>query len=49
MSVTKTLTVADVTRAPAMRPAETEDGVRTGMWVTGADSVALADDGRAVR
>ena len=38
---TATLTVADVTKAPALRPILTDDGVPTGVWLTLAPCVAL--------
>lgn len=41
----RALTTAEVTKAPKLRPAKTEDGVHTGMWVTLHASVALSDHG----
>lgn len=43
MTTETTLTKADVTKSPKMRPARTEDGVTTGIWVTLAESVALVN------
>jgi hypothetical protein len=43
------LTVADVTKRPATKPAMTEDGVGTGMEVTLVESVALANNGDVIR
>jgi hypothetical protein len=37
----KALAASDVTKAPAMRPILSEDGVRTGLWETLAESVAV--------
>lgn len=43
--MTETITIASVTKAPKLRPAKTEDGVNTGMWVTLAPSIALSRSG----